>query len=248
MFLKRNKRQGGDAAIGLDLGTSQFKAVVVQKRGDRFALNAYAIRPCSSAAGKRGTEQQIADDLQQVMNALGVQERRVGVTISCSSAMVCQTEVPRIPIHEIRGALKLNSSRYLRRDFSNYCLDVTELPELESEAKAKKQSKMKVLVGGADREEVAWYRDALEAAKIRPEVMELAAVSVVNAFRMSNPELCEKEMILLVDIGARSTSINFLRQGQPIITRITHFGGLQLSEYVAQMLSVENPVAEEEKV
>jgi type IV pilus assembly protein PilM len=107
---------------------------------------------------------------------------------------------------------------------------------------------MQVLVGGANKDEVGWYRDALTVAKIRPEVMELAAVSVVNAFQLSHAELCENEIVLVVDIGGRSTTINFLRQGVPVITRIMHFGGYQLSEYIGQMLTLETTAAEQEKV
>jgi Tfp pilus assembly PilM family ATPase len=153
-----------------------------------------------------------------------------------------------MPLDEVRNALKLNSARFLRRDFSNYYLDAVELCEPAHNGKGKKSITMKVLVGGANREEVLWYRDALTAAKIRPERMELAAVSVVNAFQFTNKEICEKEIVLLVDVGARSTSINFLRFGQPLMTRIMHFGGVQISEYLAQALAIQSTAAEEEKI
>lgn len=153
-----------------------------------------------------------------------------------------------MPMDEVKNALKLNSARYLRRDFSNYYLDVVELIDGTDDVKKKKTPKMNVLVGGASREEVKWYRDALAAAKIRPETMELAAVSVVNAFQISHPEICAKHAVLLVDIGAQSTSMNFLCKGLPVMTRIMQFGGLQLSEFVAQMLTLSPAEAEEEKI
>jgi type IV pilus assembly protein PilM len=151
----------------------------------------------------------------------------------------------------VKAALQINSAQYLRRDFSNYCLDAFELvdPKADPAAdpKTKKQTKMTVIVGGATREEVAWYRNALVAAKIRPEVMELAAISVVNALQLCQPDLCEKEVVLLLDIGAHSTSINFLRHGQPVMTRIAQFGGDLISDYVAQVLTIPAEAAEEEK-
>jgi Tfp pilus assembly PilM family ATPase len=49
-------------------------------------------------------------------------------------------------------------------------------------------------------------------------------------------------------MGARSTSINFLRHGQPQMTRIMHFGGAQVSEYLAQALTLQATIAEEEKI
>ncbi|PYI86250.1 MAG: hypothetical protein DME26_09400 [Verrucomicrobia bacterium] len=249
MFLRRAKQNRREAAIGLDLGTSRIKAAVLRREGAKLQLSEYAIASTSHAAvGRPEAQQQFAAELQQLMNTLKVQERRVGVTISSNSAIVCETEFPRMPLDEVKTALKLNSTRYLRRDFSSYYLDAVELPQPSQDDKEKKPQTMKVLVGGANKEEVLWYRGALLAAKIRPEVIELAAVSVVNAFQVGNEEICQKEIVTLVDIGARSTSINFLRGGQPLMTRITHFGGYQISEYLAQMLTLEASAAEEEKL
>ena len=248
MFFKRNKLAKTDTAVGLDLGRSQIKAAVVKRSGDGFVLSEYAIRKLVPVDGKPFTTEQFAQELQQLMGGLKSPERRVYVAISCDSAMVCHSEFPRMPMEEVKNALKLNSARYLRRDFSNYYLDVVELVDDSDSTKKKKNPKMNVLVGGASRDEVKWYRDALAAARIRPETLELAAVSVVNAFQVSHPELCEKEAVLLVDIGALSTSINFLRNGLPVMTRIMQFGGLQLSEFVAQMLTLSPAEAEEEKI
>lgn len=248
MIFGRNKNQKRDSVVGLDLGTTQIKGAIVQRRGDRLELSKFAVRPLSFAAGQPGTEQQFAEELQRLSNELGCQDRRACVTISCSSAIVCHTEFPRMPMDEVKSALKLNSARYLRRDFSDYYLDATEIIESKPEGKSKKSAKMQVLVGGAHKDEVKWYRDAMAAARIRPDTIELAAVSVVNAFQVSNPEVCQKDVVLLVDFGGRSTTINFLRVGQPLFTRIMHFGGQQLSEYLGQMLTMDFRQAEAEKV
>jgi Tfp pilus assembly PilM family ATPase len=77
--------------------------------------------------------------------------------------------------------------------------------------------------------------------------MELAAVTVVNAFQICQTELCAKEAVLVLDIGARVTSMNFLRQGLPAMTRAMDFGGGRLTTAIAQALGLEPAGAEEEK-
>ena len=245
MLFKRKKRR--DLIVGLDLGTNQIKAAVVQKQGNNLRLTRYAVRRLPGTTDRSAGNQMFVEQLQQLLNDLGVSERRACVTISSSTAMVCQTEFPRMPIEEVKSALKLNSARYLRRDFSSYFLDVAELVDPTAPVGDKKSGKMKVLVGGASKEEVEWYRNALLAAKIRPETIELSAVSVINAFQKSFPEICETESVLLVDIGGLSTSINFLRNGQPVFTRIMSYGGMQISDYIGQMLRISEAAAEEEK-
>src|SRR5260221_34350 len=121
-----------------------------------------------------GNAYTFAAELTELLAALKTSERRACVTISCPSAMVCHTEFPRMPMDEIKSALKLNSARYLRRDFSNYYLDAVELTDGNGKDKGKKSAKMKILVGGATKEEVTWYRNVLQAAKLRPEAVELS--------------------------------------------------------------------------
>ena len=248
MFSLRNKQSKRNGAVGLDIGRSRIKAASLQRQGDKLQLAQYLVVPSAVPVGKAGAEQQFGQELQQVMSRLNASERHASVAISCNSAIVCEAEFPRMPLEEAKNALKLNSSRYLRRDFTNYYLDAVEVAEVAQDSKAKKSGTMKLLVGGANKDEVRWYRDALLAAKIRPEAIELAAVSVINAFQISHREDCEKDVVLLVDIGAHSTSINFLRGGQPRMTRIMHFGGAQISEYVGQMLTLDSAAAEEEKL
>ncbi|HXI83080.1 MAG TPA: pilus assembly protein PilM [Verrucomicrobiae bacterium] len=267
MFFRRNKQRNKcDVALGIDLGASQIKAAVVRRQKDKLELVEYAVRslPAGTAKAYKGPE--FAAELQQLVDGLKTSERHAFVTISCSSAMVCQAEFPAAPLAEIKSALKLNSSGYLRRDFSAYYLDVFELKKgtedtkskakdkdkdkdsdkAKDSAKTKDSAKASVLVGGATKEEVDACRDALEAAKIKPEVIELAAVSVINAFQVGHPEI-KDEVVVLIDIGARMTSINFLLNGVPLITRIMHFGGAQLSDYIGQVLVLKANEAEEEK-
>lgn len=247
MLFGRNRQQKRDIALGLDLGTGQIKAALVRRNRDKLELVEYAVRPLPLGSATPYKDPQFAAELEQLVAGLKSSERRAFVTISCSSAMVCQTEFPPVPLTEIKSALKLNSSGYLRRDFSSYYLDVFELKRGFQDAKSKTSSKTKVLIGGAQKEEVDACRDALTAAKIHPQVIELAAVSVINAFQVGHPEF-KDEVVVLVDIGSHATSINVLLDGAPLITRIMHFGGAQLSEYISQVLKLNPREAEEEKL
>ncbi|MGD0060933.1 MAG: pilus assembly protein PilM [Verrucomicrobiia bacterium] len=275
MLFHVNKRRKPDLALGIDIGASQIKAVLIRRQQDTFELLEYAAHALPATPAKAYQGPEFAAELQKTVDTLKTSERRAYVTISCSSAMVCQAEFPPVPIEEIKSALKLNSAGYLRRDFSSYYLDAFELrkgsqdPRTKAKGSAKpvdaaktkdatntkdKEDKPKdkdgaktiILVGGANKEEVDACREALTTAKIKPQAIELAAVSVINAFHFSHPEI-KDDVVVLVDIGARMTSVNFLQGGRPLITRIMHFGGAQVSEYIGQVLMLKPQEAEEEK-
>lgn len=249
MVFTKKRQQTREAVFGLDLGSSQIKAVVVGWAKERLALLEYAIHKLPAPAAQSLTKSAYAGELQQLLSKLKTSDRRAVVTVSCGSAMVCHADVPRMGIEEVRSALQLSSNcvRYLRRELVNYHLDVMAIPDVAGDGKAKKQT-MKVLVGGASREEIAFFRDALTEAKLRPDVVELTAVSVINAFQINQPELCATEAVLLMEIGAQSTTINLLRQGLPVMTRIMRFGGAQLTAYVAQALALKPHEAEDAKL
>ena len=248
LFNRDKKQRKREWAIGLDFGAGVVRGIVIRRHGSALEMESYGERPLTGETGKPGDEPVAGGQVAELLDSLKVRDRRVFAAISSPSAMVCHTEFPRIPLEEVKGALRLNSARYLHRDFSNYYLDVAELAEPVPDAKSPKAAKMRLLVGGASKEDVLWYRNVLEAARARPGAIELAAVCVINAFQTLEPEICQKEIVLLVDIGARSTVMNFLRQGLPLFTRIMRFGGQQVTEHISQTLTTELASAEEEKI
>ena len=127
MLFRQNKQHKSEVALGIDLGSSQIKAVVVQQNLGKLQLVECVVRSLPAGANKSYKEAEFVAELQQLVNSLKTTERRAFVTISCSSAMVCHAEFPPVPLAEIKSALKLNSAGYLRRDFSAYYLDVFEL-------------------------------------------------------------------------------------------------------------------------
>lgn len=248
MFSSKNKQTKREV-VGLDLGARQIKVVVLSAADEGHKLVQYVVAP-TSGLSKTGPVDGWVADLQKILAQLGIHECQARVTMSCASATICETEVPRMPIEEVRAAFKLpaNSMRYLRRDLSGYCLDAVELVNTGKDESSKKSPTMRILIAAAPREDVLRYRDALLAAKIKPTTLELSAISVVNAFHNHCPELNERDAVLLIDIGAQSTSINGIRGQQLLMARIMQFGGDQISEFVGSVLTLQSGEAEEEKL
>jgi len=247
MVLGRKKTTKRDFAIGLDLGSAQLKVVLLRRSGEGLELLDYAVLPHTLSFGRAGTEGQLSQAIQDLLGPIKIHDRRVFVAISSPSAVVTEIEMPRMPPDEIRGVLRINSTRFLRRDFSDYYFDAVELVDPAGETKGRKTPNMHVLVAGAPKAEVLWYRNALVAAKLRVETIELSTVAVINALQASHPDLCQQNVVLLLDIGARGTSLNFLRDGQPVLTRLIPFGSAQVTELIAVSLGVPTSVAEEKK-
>ena len=212
MLFRRNKTAKSDWAVGLDFGTSQIRGVFIRRVGSGLKLEAFDVRACQCEVGNAESISAAAAEVAHLFSSLNAPERWAYAVINPIGTVVCQVELPRMPLAEARAALQLNSVnslRFFHRDLSNYYLDIMEQVAAEGQPPAAKNTKMQLLVGAAARTDVLWYRSVLNAAKVRPVAMELSALTVVNGLLATEPELCQTEAVLLLDLGARTTSMNF---------------------------------------
>lgn len=272
MFFIRNKKTKSEWAVGLDFGTSQVRGVLFQRASTtlklksadaeslaatknnstytafKYKLEAFEVRPFPFTVGKPESISAAAAVVAELFSCLRAPDRCAFAVINPVGTVVCQVELPRMPLPEARAALQLNSVRFLHRDLSDYYIDLTEQIVEGAPTPAPKNTKMQLLVGGATRADVLWYRHVLTAAKVRPVAIELSTLTVVNGLLATEPELCQKEAILLLDLGARSTSMNFIWRGQLLFTHVMYFGSQQITEHLAQKLGLDLPAAEVEKL
>jgi len=202
-------------------------------------LEAVDVRPLKAAIGQASSIPAAAAEVAQLFDGWSVPGRQAFVVINPIGAVICQAELPRMPLSEARAALRLK-----HRDFKNYYLDLTERGASDNQLQKTQSTKMELLVGAAPREDVLWYRNVLLTGKVRPVTIELSAHTIVNGLLTTDPELCRNEAVLLLDLGTHTTSMNFLWHNRLLFTHVMQFGSQQITEYLAEKFRLELPVAE----
>ncbi len=241
--------------VGIDLGNHSVKAVRLQKKGAQYVLARVANIPANreSATGALVTEDTIATLLKQAASLVKVSGADVHFTINATNSTVRYVELPQIHLDEMRTALKLNSTTYLRQNFENYTFDACPLDQAAAAALSGKAAKgahgkIKVLVGGIASSELVLYFHASRRAGMKPRSMQLAPISLINGFEAAYPEVFRTQAVALLDIGFLSSSLTILDKGAPLLTRSVPMGGKQITEYIAQMTSSDFPKAEAAKL
>lgn len=247
MVFRRNKKSNRDWAVGLDFGASRVRGVLLRRSDAVTMLEAFDVRPLKTVAGRDDSVAAAAAEVAQLFGGWSVPARRAFAVINSPGKAICRAELPRMPLSEARAALRLNGVRYLHRDLSNCYFDLVEQGATAGQPPPAKNSKMQLLIGAAPREEVLWYRNVLLAAKVRPEAIELTSFTVANGLLATEPELCRTETVLLLDLGAHTTALNFLGNSRLLFTHVMYFGSQQITEHLAEKLGVEVPIAEIEK-
>jgi len=247
-FLPASKKKR-DQAFAIDVGARKTKAVMIQRRGDGFALAGYAIldAPLSekSLAGDA-----LAEHLRAVADLMPSKGKvPVTLTLSVEEAMVRHVEMPLMPADDIRLILKNNSRAYLQQDLSGYVFDCYFSPNsINAGGMKDQQQKAKVLIAGAKDQIIQTHLEAAKKAGLTAEAIVPGIIGPINAFELANPQVLSEQIVALVEIGFRSTSISLLQQGELILNRVVNIGGDRLTAGLAEAMNVGYAEAEGIKV
>lgn len=246
--------------VGIDLGNKSFKAVRLQKKGAQYALTRAAILPSprNPTDAALPTEQAVSSQIKEIASLMKSSGAEVHMTVNSPNSAIRYVELPNMPLEDIRAALKLNSAAYLRQNFENYTFDISSL-DAEGDAvlmskirkvkhAAAAHGKIKALVGGIATAEIILYFHAARRAGLRPKSLQLAPVSLINAFAGAHPEIMSAQAVGLLDIGFLSSCITILERGKPILTRAVPIGGKHITDYIASNTSSSFEKAEAAKM
>jgi type IV pilus assembly protein PilM len=247
-----------DQVVGLDLGSRQTKAVLLHKKNGRINLLAYAVQP-APVRDKGFKLEVLADHLKGVLKALGDRTRCTAIAIGVPEAFLRHAELPPMPISEMRQMLRLSSKTYLQQEYSNHVFDCSLVlsrvspagPSGAKPAAAPAPSgppRQKILVGGTKRQTLDDLKTACRAAGLVAHQISPGVLGPVNAFEAAEPDVFLKEVVALVDIGLKNTTITILRNGEISMSRVVNIGGEHVTAALAESLGISHAEAEGIKV
>jgi type IV pilus assembly protein PilM len=242
--------------ISVDLGSRTTKAVLLEQRGEVWALTRFALLDAPIVEKKISTEL-LAEHLKAVVEALGTKAKFVTVAVSLDDAVVRLVDLPQIPVDEMRLVLKNNAKTYLQQDLPGHVFDCYIFPPKQtfngkSAGEPSKTvggaNKLKVLVAAAKQPLVNDYQAAIKESGLVGDHLVPGFVSMVNAFELAHPEIFKNESVALVDIGFKQTSICVLDAGELTLMRVVNIGGDKLTTGLAETMSISYAEAEGIKI
>src|ERR1041385_3931113 len=242
-----------DQMVAIDLGGRTTKAVLLQRRNDGFVLNRYALLD-APIYEKTLSADLLSEHLKAVSAALEAKNKLVAVAVGVNESIVRHVEMPRMPADDMRLVLKNNTKNYLQQDLPNYMFDCFIIPPrmAGTAAEAAKAGagpqKQKVLVAGAKRQLVEDFQTAIKNAGLIPDHIVPGLLGPVNAFEAAMPEVFSREVVALVDLGFKSSSIAILSEGELALSRVMTLGGDRLTAGLAETMGISYAEAEGIKV
>jgi type IV pilus assembly protein PilM len=236
-----------DQIVVVDLGTRVTKAIHLQRKGAGFSLAGYVLQE-APVYERNLTAPVLSEHLKKVMEPFGGRIKQVCVAIGVADCLLRLTEMPMVPVNDMRTMLKFGSKNYLQQDFPDHLFDCQMLPPKEAKMDATKAPpKTKVIVGGAKRAFIEEVVSAMKTAGLVPDMLVPSYIGPANAFEMVMPDIFEKEVIALVDIGYKNSTITILLSGELMLSRVVGFGSAKLTTGIAESMGITSAEAENVK-
>lgn len=236
--------------IGLDISSSAIKMVELSvdgKKGYRVERYAIEMLPRDAVAdGNIVNLEATADTVRLAWKRLDSSTRSVAVALPPSHVITKKIIVPAgMREDELEVQVESEASQYIPFALEEVNLDFQVLGVAPSSP-----DEVEVLIAASRKEKVEDRVAVVEAAGLKTAVMDVESYAVLSALELIEQQLPSGGkgcVIAVVDIGANTTNLMVLKDGQQLYAREQAFGGNQLTQDIARLFGMAFEEAEAEK-
>ncbi|MBI2633949.1 MAG: type IV pilus assembly protein PilM [Parcubacteria group bacterium] len=233
--------------LGVDIGTTSIKVAELAKEGGVVRLANYGLlenfghlereNEVLQTSSLKLMDELTAEMLGRLLSELKPATRRAIFSLPIFSTFVTVIELPEMSRDEINQAIPYEAKQYVPTPLSEVALDWMILGPREGETK-----RVEVLLIAVPQEMVSKYQRIAKLADLNLEGLEIETISLSRSVLARDQTLA-----MLVDIGSRVTNISIVDKGYVRMTRSIEKGGADLTQAIANGLSLSPFKAEEIK-
>lgn len=243
--------------VGLDIGTNLFRAAQLSPGSPKPNLVNYGSIKVPVGAvieGEIVDVEAAAYALGQLWRTAGFTTKDVIIGLASQRVVVRLVNMPYMNQTELTGAIQFQAQDYIPIPVEEAIIDAQILHEYLGENDEKM---MEVLLVAAQKDMVNNTVAAVEAAGLKPQTIDLSAFAIVRALLGDDtfflPEAQEDPEAgtaasALINISSDLTNIVVVEKGTPRFARVTPLAGNDLTQAIADSLSLSFDEAEELKI
>lgn len=201
--------------VGLDIGSGLIKLVAISHGSGEPVLTKVAFTTVVDDAIVEGEVMDtgiVADAIRGLMASAGIKSKNVVIAVGGRDVIIKKISMERVKEAEARQLIRWEAEQHVPFDMENVELDFQILdPEGDG-------LQMSVLLVAAKRELVENKMALLTQAGLTPQIIDVDAFALHNAFELNHPDAMHG-VVGLVNLGHETTNINILEDGVPVLTR-----------------------------
>ena len=235
----------GGECVGLDIGSSAIKAVVLKVgRKDTRLLN-FGIEPLPPQTIVDGAimdHAAVVEAITRLRTALGFRTRLCATAIAGHQVIVKKISLPPVGRDDLNEQIPLEAEQHI--PFKRDEVDI----DYQVVTPKNAQGQMEVILVAVKKEMIADTVQVIRDAKLQPAVVDVAAFCVQNAYEAGYGLTASAQPVALIHIGNAITHVNILAGGISVFARDVTVGGAQLTEEIQRRLHVSHDEAENFKL
>lgn len=250
MIQIRSFLSGYKGYLGVDIGTSAIKIIEISQQGKRIKLDNYGEMEAVSLyeepfrSFEKSTLTVSNSDVVKAISAI-IKESRVKTnkaffSIPDFSTFFTTFRLPAMTKEELPKAIQYEARQHIPLPLSEVVLDwqIVEKGPINN-----KINDFDILLVAVPNEVISQYQDIAKFSNLEIVAMEAEVFGLVRA--LIKPE--DKSPVILIDIGARSTTISVVDRGAVRISHSFDTAGNDFTNLISRALNLDMREAEEMK-
>lgn len=227
--------------LGVDIGTSSVKMVLLSQVDGKRCLDAYACIPFADGVVEGGVIKEldaVAEIIHAFLVTLPVPIKQAAIAVSDASAISKVIQVSdSLNDMEIEELVLIEAEKYIPYPIEEINLDFSVIgPSLKNTAM------LDVLLVASRSEYVTNRVEAVTRAGLRVAIVDVESYAIeriATQLIADLPLIDEKKIVAVIDMGATYTHLFILRDGKIIFSREEEFGGKQLIESLVEQYNLQ---------
>ncbi len=235
MFFFKKK----SSILGVDIGTADIKIAQITYNNDKPFLDTYGIVNLSYQLTYENSDEVVgkaAEVLKQLVKHAGVTTKRCMISLPNGAVFTSIIDMPDMSDKELDQAIQFEAKKYVP-------LPISEVILSWSVVGVNQANKTKsILLTAVPKHLKESYVRLFAQAELNLEVIEIEALALIRALVFDT-----KSNYVIIDIGAKATGINFIKEGYLQLSRSINVGGDSITEHIAEVLNISHGRAEQFK-
>lgn len=237
--------------IGLDISSSSVKLVELApgSKKDTYQLERYAVELLPRGAlvdGAMENMEAIADAISRALKKSGSRTKSVAMALPSAAVITKRIMLPAgLREEELEAQVESEANQYIP-----FAIDEVNLDFQVIGPAANSPDDVDVLLAASRKEKVQDRVAVAEMAGLTPVVMDIESYALRAALDYHNLHASDAPsgaIVALFHMGANTTSLNVMLDGEPVYDREQAFGGVQLTQDIVRNFGLTFEEAEARK-
>ncbi|MFC1632215.1 type IV pilus assembly protein PilM [Candidatus Omnitrophota bacterium] len=232
MFFKKRANK----SVGLDLGSHYLKVAELSEQQGKVTLSAFGIERLAD-----DTRRVKIQAIRRLFKESGISTNKVNISVCGPSVIVRYILLPQMSKTQLQSAIKYEAEKYIPFNIEEVILNA---PLLEDN---RDDGKIRVLIVAAKKTAIEDYVKLITECGLEPQLIDVDSFALINSFLLNNSGRPDANIVALLHIGRRFTSINILKNNVSHFMRDITVGGNELTKMINEKLNIAIEDAEDLK-